>query len=80
MTGHEQTKRVLSRLEEVRDIIREAEVELREAVYYPPPETHHHLSEAASNLAAAEKALRTVLGLLETSGQGQRRGNDRMPE
>lgn len=71
MTGHEQTKRVLSRLEEVRDIIREAEVELREAAYYPPPEARHHLSEAASNLAAAEKALRTVLGLLETSGEGR---------
>lgn len=69
MTGHEQTKRVLSRLEEVRDTIRDAEVELREATYYPPPEARHHLSEAASNLAAADKALRAVLGLLETSDE-----------
>lgn len=71
MTGHEQTKRALSRLEELRDIIRAAEVELREATNYPPPETRHHLSQAASNLAAAEKALRTVLGLLETSAEGR---------
>ena len=69
MTGREQTKRALSRLEEVQDIIRDAEVELREATYYPTPEAHHHLLEAASNLAAADKALRTVLGLLETSGE-----------
>ena len=71
MPGREQTKRALSQLEKVRDIIREAEVELREADYYPSPEAHHRLSEAASNLAAAEKALRTVLGLLETSGEEQ---------
>lgn len=71
MTGHEQTKRALSRLEEVRDIIRHAEVELREATYYPPPETRHHLSEAASNLAAAEKALRAVLRLLEAANEEQ---------
>jgi len=51
----------------VRDPIPEAEVELREASYYLPPETRHHLSEAFSNLAAAERALRTVLGLLKTS-------------
>lgn len=69
MPGREQTKKALSRLEEVRHIIRDAEVELREATYYPAPETRHHLSEAASNLAAAEKALRTVLGLLEMSGE-----------
>ena len=77
MTGHEQTKRVLSRLEEVRDIIRDAEVELREATYYPPPETGHHLSEAASNLAAAERALRTVLGLLEAANE--QRSRDGLP-
>lgn len=62
MTGQEQTKRALSRLEEVRDIIRDAEVVLREATYYPPPETSHHLSEAVSNLAAAERALRKRYG------------------
>jgi hypothetical protein len=56
----------------VRDIIRAAEVELREATNYPPPETRHHLSQAASNLAAAEEALRTVLGLLEAPGEEPR--------
>jgi hypothetical protein len=71
MTGRKQTKRALSQLEGVRDIIREAEVELREATYYPPLETRHHLSDAAANLAAAEKALRKVLGLLEASSEEQ---------
>ena len=50
-------------------MIRDAEVELREATHYPPPETRHHPSEAISNLSAAEKALRTVLKLLETLGE-----------
>jgi hypothetical protein len=77
MTGQEQTKRALSRLEEVRGIIRDAEVELREATYYPPPEASHHLSEAASNLAAAESALRSVLGLLEAANQ--QRPQDGLP-
>lgn len=61
----EHIKGTLSQLEKVRDRIREAEVELREATYYPPPETRRHLSEVTSNLAAADKALRAVLRLLE---------------
>jgi hypothetical protein len=69
MPGYEQTTRALSTLDEVRELIREAEVELRESVYYPPPETRHHFSEAASNLAAAEQSLRTVLELLGPLGK-----------
>jgi hypothetical protein len=67
MTGREETLRALSRLEEVRDMIRRAEVELRESAHYPPPEIRRHLSEAANNLAAAERALRAVLDALEYS-------------
>lgn len=63
----EQTEQVLSRLEAVRDMIRRAEVGLRESAHYPPPETRRHLSEAANNLAAAERALRAVLDTLEHS-------------
>ena len=69
MTGREPTKQALSKLEEVRDIIREAEVELRESAYYPHAESRRHLSEAASNLVAAEQALRTALGILEAPGE-----------
>ena len=65
MPGHGPTKQALSKLEEVRDMIREAEVELRESAYYPHAESRRHLSEAASDLVAAEQALRTVLGILE---------------
>lgn len=46
-----------------------AEVDLRETAYYPPSEAQRHLSEAVSNLVAAEQSLRAVLGLLETSGE-----------
>ena len=46
-------------------MIRQAEVELRESTYYPPPEARGRLSEATSNLAAAEQALHLVLGILE---------------
>jgi nucleotide-binding universal stress UspA family protein len=53
----------------VRDIIREAEVELRESAYYPRAESRRHLSEAASNLVAAEQALRTAPGILEAPGE-----------
>ena len=65
MPGRGPTKQALLKLEEVRYMIREAEVELRESTYYPHAESRHHLSEAASNLVAAEQALRTVLGILE---------------
>src|ERR687884_565093 len=70
MPAQEQTKRALCRLEEVRELIREAEVELRESAYYPPAETSHHLSEAASNLVAADQSLRAVLEILENSSIG----------
>jgi len=69
MPGREQTERALSRLEEVRNMVREAEVEIRESAYYPPPELRRHLSQATSNLEAAEQALRTVLNTLQTSGR-----------
>ena len=59
-----ETGRILARLEEVRDMIREAEVGLRESKYYPPPETHHHLLEATANLVAAERKLGSVLDSL----------------
>jgi len=65
----EQTEQALLKLEEVREMIREAEVELRESAYYPPPEARHHLSEAASGLAVAERALRSVLKVLMTPGE-----------
>jgi len=61
----EQTEQALRKLEEVREMIRQAEVELRESTYYPPPEARGRLSEATSNLAAAEQALHLVLGILE---------------
>lgn len=69
MPGRKPTKQALSKLEEVRKMIREAEVELRESAYYPPSEAHHHLSEAASGLAVAERALRSVLKVLRTPGE-----------
>jgi nucleotide-binding universal stress UspA family protein len=69
MPGRKPTKQALSKLEEVRKMIREAEVELRESAYYPPPEANHHLSEAASGLAVAERALRSVLKVLRTPGE-----------
>jgi hypothetical protein len=56
----------LSRLEEMRETIRRAEVERRESAYYPPPETRRHLSDAVTSLAAAERALRAVLDTLES--------------
>ena len=69
MPGRGPTKHALSKLKEVRDMIREAEVELRESAYYPHAESRRHLSEAASDLVAAEQALRTVLGILEAPGE-----------
>lgn len=65
MPGREPTKQALSKLEAVRDMIREAEVELRESTYYPHAESRRHLSEATSNLAAAEQALRRVVEILK---------------
>ena len=74
MPAQEQTKRALCRLEEVRELIREAEVELRESAYYPPAETRHHLSEAATSLAVADQSLRAVLEILENSSLGTSAG------
>lgn len=61
MSNLEQTEQALFKLEEVREMIREVEVELREPNYCSPPEARHHLSEAASGLAVADRALRSVL-------------------
>lgn len=72
MGGREQTEQALSKLEEVRGMIRRAEVELRESAYYPPPETRRHLSEATDGLAAAERALRAVLDALERENRESR--------
>jgi len=65
MPGRGPTKQALLKLEELRDMIREAEVELRESAYYPHAENRRHLSKAASHLGAAQQALRTALKILE---------------
>jgi hypothetical protein len=44
MPGREPTKQALSRLQEVGDMTREAEVELRASTYYPHAESRRHLS------------------------------------
>jgi hypothetical protein len=43
MDGREQTEQALPKLEEVRGVIRRAEVELRESAHHPSSEARRHL-------------------------------------
>jgi hypothetical protein len=60
----EETKQAFLKLEEVRETIREAEVELRESAYNQPYDAHRHHSKATSAPAVAARALGAALGTL----------------
>jgi hypothetical protein len=65
MDGREQTEQALPKLEEVRGVIRRAEVDLRESAYYPFSEARRHPGKLTNSLASAERTLRAVLRALE---------------